>query len=307
MSEFKKYLINLQLFGEGGDGAGDGGSAEGTTDFANQTTKRGAKNPLSNVRYGIQGEDTHDTGADTVTTPTIDRSAKFDELIKGEYKDLYDAKVQDIVQKRLKGSKETVDKYNALSPLMEMLGRKYGVDHDDADALVKAIQDDDSYYEDEALEKGISVETLKDIKKMERENAELKAQMDQQRQKENADRIYADWMAQEQAAKQKYPSLDLKVELQNPQFLSLLRSGIDVDTAYTVIHKDEIIPAAMQYASNTATKMIANKVASGANRPSENAISAKSSALVKDDVSKLSKADRQEIIRRVAAGEKIRF
>lgn len=306
MSNRKIMLINLQLFGEGGDG-GDGGATTSVTSAnAGQETK-GVKNPLANVKYGIQEADQQTTDADTVTTTPVDRTAKFDEMIKGEYKDLYDAKVQDIVQKRLKGSKETIDKYNALSPLMEMLGRKYGVDASDPNALVKAIEDDDSYYEDEALEKGLSVEQLKNIRKMERENSALKAQIDEQRQRENAERIYADWIDQASKAKATYPSLDLKTELNNPQFTSLLRAGIDVATAYTVVHKDEIIPAAMQYTAQTVEQKLTNKIMSGSGRPSESAISSQSSALVKPDVSMLSRADRREIIRRVANGEKIRF
>ena len=47
----------------------------------------------------------------------------------------------------------------------------------DAAALTKAIEEDDSFFEDEALERGIPVEQLKEIRKMERENADLKRQM----------------------------------------------------------------------------------------------------------------------------------
>ena len=42
-------------------------------------------------------------------------------------------------------------------------------------------------------------------------------------------------------------------------------------------------------------------------RPQENGMSSKSAAVVKSDVSQLTTADRQEIIRRVQRGEKIRF
>lgn len=300
------YLdINLTLFGEGGDG-GDGGaegSAEGVQALPMPKTK-GVKNPLADVKYGIQEDDAQIAD---VQTDETDRVAEFERLIKEEYKDLYDAKVRDTIQKRLKGTKDTVDKYNALTPVVEMLANKYGVDASDINALNKAIEEDDTYYEEEALEKGVSVQQLKAIKKMERENADLKRQMDEQRTRENADRIYADWMNQAQEAKRKYPSLNLQNELANPQFVNLLRSGIDVDTAYTVIHKDEIIPAAMQYTAKTVEQKLANKVRSNGARPSENGLGSSSPALTKSDVTQLTKADRQEIIRRVQAGEKIRF
>ena len=307
MSKKDFMLLNLQLFGEGGDGGSVGAQGVNAAD-AGQTTTMGVKNPLANVKYGIQdGVQTTDAQGVSRIAEQNDRNAKFEELIKGEYKDLYDARVQDTIQKRLKSSKETIDRYNALSPVMETLARKYGVDASDPTALVKAIEDDDSYYEDEALEKGLSVEQLKAIKKMERENADLKRAMEEQRRQENAERIYADWIDQANKAKATYPSLDLKTELANPQFTSLLKAGVDVASAYTVVHKDEIIPAAMQYTAQTVQQKLTNKIISGGGRPSESAISSQSSALVKPDVSMLNKADRAEIIRRVANGEKIRF
>jgi hypothetical protein len=303
-------LLNLQLFAEGA-GGGDGGTgaegATGVTATAAVSQTKGAKsNPLANVVYGKQAEEAS-PAAEVNATPTVDRNSKFEELIKGEYKDLYDAKVQDTVQKRLKNSKETVEKYEALAPTLEILAKKYGVDATDIKALNKAIEEDDSYFEEEALEKGVTVEQLKEIRKMERENADLKRQMEEQNRKENANKIYAQWMEQAEAAKAVYPSFDLRAEMQNPQFVNLLRSNIDVRTAYEVLHKDEIIPAAMHFTAKTVEQKLTNKIIANGARPAENGNSSQSATVVKSDVSQLSKADRQEIIRRVQRGEKIRF
>ncbi len=305
--------IDLQLFAEG---AGEGGTgADGATGVtagaSDLQSKAENKNPLSAVRYGKQEEEkphpaNGKTDEDSVPTPP-DRNAEFEKLIKGEYKDLYDARVQDTVQKRLKGTKETVEKYEALSPVLEMLSKKYGADASDIGALVKAIEEDDSYYEDEALERGLTVEQLKEVKKMERENAELKRQVDSRKADDEAKKIYAGWIEQAERAKAKYPSLNLGEEIKNPQFASLLRSGIDVDTAYTVVHKDEIIPAAMGFAAKQAEQKTVNRIIAGGARPTENGIDSSASAVIKSDVSQLTKEDRAEIIRRVARGEKIRF
>ena len=298
-------LLDLQLFAEGA--GGDGGTgAEGATgvNATAAVSQKGAKNPLADVKYGIQEAS---PVAEVNQTATEDRSAKFEELIKGEYKDLYDARVQDTIQKRLKSTKETVDKYNELAPTLEILAKKYGVDVADVAGLNKAIQEDDSYFEDEALERGITVEQLKEIRRMERENAELKRQMEEQSRKEDADRVYSAWMKQAESARAVYPSFDLRAEMQNPQFINLLRSNIDVKTAYEVIHKDEIIPAAMHFAAKTAEQKLTNSIIANGARPAENGNSSQGATVVKSDVSQLSKADRQEIIRRVQRGEKIRF
>ncbi len=302
------HKLDLQLFAEGA-GAGDGGtgaSGQGVTETAAVSQMKGAKaNPLANIKYGKQ--DTAPAAEVQTENTTVDRNAEFEKLIKGEYKDLYDARMQDTVQRRLKGTKETVDKYNSLQPTLEILAKKYGVDASNIEALNKAIEEDDSYFEDEALEKGMSVEQLKNIRKMERETAELRRQMREMQSRENADRLYANWMDQAEKAKSVYPSFDLSAEMQNPQFVQLLRSNVDVRTAYEVLHKDEIIPTAMQFAAKTVEQKIANNIASGSRRPTENGMSSQSAAVVKDDVSRLTKADRDEIIRRVQRGDKIVF
>ena len=304
---FPKHL-NLQLFAEGGDGGTGATGATGETASAAGMQNKGAKsNPLANVQYGVLDASGNESPAAEGTEPTVDRNAKFEALIKGEYKDLYDQRMQDTIQRRLKGTKETVDKYNELTPTLEMLAKKYGVDASDIQALNKAIQEDDSYYEEEALEKGISVQQLKEIRRMERENATLKKQIEAAQRHENGKKLYAAWMQQAEEAKKVYPGFDLKTEMDNPKFVDLLRSNIDVRTAYEVLHKDEIIPAAMQFTAQAVESKLAKKIASNGARPTENGMSSQGAAVVKSDVSQLSKADRAEIIRRVQRGEKIRF
>ena len=297
--KFKIPMLNLQLFAEGAGGAagtgGDGGTAqgEGVTAAAALPQTKGVTAPAAEVQKP--------------TEAPPDLNAEFEQLIKGKFKDQYDARMQDTIQKRLKGSKETVDKYNALTPTLELLAQKYGVDAADIDALNKAIQDDDSYFEEEALEKGMSVQQLKEFKKIERDNAELRKQIQAQKNQENANKLYASWMNQAEEAKKVYPSFNLKAEMENPKFQDLLRSNIDVKTAYEVVHKDEIIPAAMQFAAQTVESKFAKKVAANGARPAENGMSSGSPAVVKVDVSQMTKAERQAYIRRAQQGERISF
>lgn len=279
--------LNLQLFAEGGDGGtgSEGATGETGTAAVSQTTI---------------------TDADGTTATPIDREAEFEKLIKGEYKDLYDARMQDTIQKRLKGQKETVDKYEALTPTLNTLAKKYGVDASDIEALNKAIEEDDAYYEEEALEKGVTVEQLKQFKKMERENAELKKLRDEQNAKNAAEQKVAGWMEESKQVKAIYPQFDLRSEMQNPKFVDLLRvPGVDVRTAYELTHKDEIIAGAMQFTAKTVEKKIADKIAANGARPTENGLNSQSASLSKSDVSQLSKADILDIQRRVARGEKV--
>ena len=298
--------LDLQCFAEGAAGGGTGAEgATGVTGTDAASQNKGDKDSLADVKYGVQPESAPAAEVQEAAQP--DRNAEFEKLIRGEFKDQYNQRVQDTIQKRLKGTQETVDKFNSMAPMLEMLSRKYGVDAADIDGLSKAIEEDDAYYEDEAMEKGITVQQLKEIRKMEKENAELKRQMQEKENKENASKLYSAWMDQAQQAKTVYPSFDLNAEMQNPQFVNLLRSNVDVRTAYEVIHKDEIIPAAMQFTAQQTKSKLAKSIASGTARPAENGISSQSAARVKSDVSQLSKADRDEIYRRAQRGEKISF
>lgn len=306
--EYKNPMLNLQLFADGAGVGESDTSAEGTTAGSGvAAANKGAKNHLENVVYGVQDDAQVADVQEPEKVEKPDRNAEFERLIKGEYKDLYDARVQDTIQKRLKGTKETVDKYEALLPTLDLLTKKYGVKADDIAGLSRAIEEDDSFFEEEASKRGISVEQLKEIRRMERENESLRKQMQEKATQEQASKIYASWMDQAEKTKTVYPTFDLDAEMQNPKFLELLKNNIDVRTAYEVLHKDEIIPAAMQFTARTVEQKITNKIIANGARPPENGMNSRSASLVKSDVSQLSKEDRAEIIRRVQRGEKIRF
>ena len=167
------HRIDLQLFAEG-SGTGDGGATGATGEAAAPQAKGVKSNPLAAVKYGIQDEvQTADAPQTTVETP--DRNAEFERLIKGEYKDLYDARMQETIQKRLKGTRETVEKYEALAPTLEMLGKKYGVNAEDIAALNKAIEEDDSYYEDEASRKMTPTMRMKPLRRVSRLSSSRKS------------------------------------------------------------------------------------------------------------------------------------
>lgn len=282
---FKPLLLNLQLFAEGGDG---GTGAEGTAE-SGVATANGSNVQVANAQ-GTEG------------TP-VDLDAEYKDLIKGKYKAQHDKYMQDTMNKRLKGTNEKLAKYESLAPTLELLGSKYGVDATDFEALSKAIDDDNTLWEEEALERGMSVEDLKYIKKIERENAVARQKEKEARDQEVIDR----WLSQAEDTKQYFPNFDFDTEIENPEFRALLNAGVNVKTAYQVIHQNEIIPQLMSYTSMQAEKRAADSIASNGARPTENGVSSQSAALTKSDVSKLTKEQREALIKRAARGEKISF
>lgn len=63
----------------------------------------------------------------------------------------------------------------------------------------------------------------------------------------------------------------------------------------------------MQYAAQTAAKRVADSVAANSKRPVENGVTSQGAVNSQTDVNKLTKAQREEIERRVARGERITF
>lgn len=302
--------FDLQLFADGGAGTGGNGTGEGTgvTAAAAVPQSKGVKANSSAISQA-DGNLTHAADAqqsDGVdSAPPPNREAEFEKLIKGEYKDLYDKRFKHALRERLKGPTETAKKYEALSPALEMLSKKYGVDASDPAALVSAIEEDDSYYEEESSRTGIPVEQIKKIRKMERENGELRRQMQEAQTRDYIARQYSEWLNQAEELRKVYPSFDFDAEMQNSKFGDLLKSNIDVRTAYEVLHKDEIIPAAMQFTAKTVEQKLTNKIIAGGSRPDENGMGAKSAAVTKKDVSQMTRAEREELARRALHGERI--
>ena len=278
MSRFSlSPLFDLQLFAE--DGAAGTGGQETAALARLQTGAERSSSPAGQEGGTPDAGEHRDAAAD--------RAARFESLIKGEYKDLYDKRVQDTIQKRLKGSAGIVQKYRELGPALELLGRRYGVDATDPEALRRAIQEDAPASGDEEESKAPEqTETLR---------------------QERARRQLSDWLRQAEVTKSRYPSFDLQQEARDPRFRSLLRSGVPLQTAFEVLHQQEILPAAMAYSARRAEERMADSVIAGQLRPAEGAMGGQSPVLSKRDVKCLTRAERDEIDRRVARGEKIRF
>lgn len=306
------FPMNLQLFAEGGAAAGDGGAGEGTgvTAQAAAVQNKGAKsNPLANVVYGKQPQESAPAAEvpkeEPKQEPAVDRHAEFEAMIKGDYKEAYDKRMQETIQKRLKGAKETEEKLTAMNPLLDILSARYGVEASDTAGLIKALEGDDAFFEQAAIEHNMEAKQYRNLMKLQSENARLRAENAEKIKQEQIQKQYAIWEQQAEQARNLYPNLDMNVETQNPQFRQLLFAGVDVGTAYLAIHKDDVLAGAMQHTAKTVEQKLANKIAAGNSRPPENGASGQSAAIIKTDPSTWTKADRAEVRRRVARGEKI--
>ena len=335
MCKFELLDIDLRLFdgaaaggASGGATGGEGGAAaEGTQATESSTatqqaeTKRNGSSrrstrsgALDNVVYGIQdtnpaAEGDRETTTDVSTTSNTleNKRAAFEELINGEYKDMFTERTQNIIDRRFKETKNMEAQLAAQQPVIEALLSKYKITDGNIGKLTEAINNDDAYWEEAAEEAGLTVEQYKAVQKLQRENEAFRRAQRMQQGQQQMNAQINDWYRQAEAVKQIYPDFDFKAEVNNRDFLGMLKAGIPVQKAYEVAHIDDLVNGAARTAAQNAEKNTVAKLRSKASRPSENGTSSSSSAVIKSDVSSLTKADRAEIARRAARGELIKF
>lgn len=237
-----------------------------------------------------------------------DRKTAFRELIKGEYKDEAGEYIEGIIKERFKNQKDLEGQLKKLQPALDALYQKNGVEAGDVDALVKAITNDDSLYEQEALEKGIPVETLKEMKAFQREAEEFKARQEEEAQRQFFERHIQTLVEQGEQLKQLYPNFDLRTEMQNPEFQRLTSPnvGVDVRTAFEVVHRDQLDTLKAKAIADKTREDMSRAYMSGSQRPAENGLSGSTKSVsLSDDPSQWDKTTLRRMISDVKAGKKI--
>ena len=82
---------------------------------------------------------------------------------------------------------------------------------------------------------------------------------------------------------------------------------MDMCSAFEALHHREILENAVRYAVMGAAEKLAENLRSRRNRPAENGTSGRSGAVIRPDVRRLTRKDREEMERRALHGERITF
>lgn len=237
-----------------------------------------------------------------------DLSAEFEELIKGKYKDLYDARVKDTLSKRFKNAEADRNRLGEYEDALFVLYDKYDIEPGNLNGLKEAIAKDGELLEERAEREGLSVEQYKYQKKLEAENRRLEAEQRKRAAKEQADALYEQWESESAELRNVYPHFNLKKEAsENPEFMSYLESGMSVRKAFEAAHIQELISGAIQMATKETRKNTIDTVRARGLRPRENGMQSKAPLKVKKNISNLSNEDMDRINKRVARGETVTF
>ena len=322
--------LNLQLFA--GEGAGDGGgegaaTGENSADAGqqrllelgvpadkirkNRAYKLNTPAPKSAEAGQAKAPENKQAQAAAATNPTEEPTGSPARM---SWKEImadpeYNKEMQAVVQSRVRSAKVAEDNLGKLTPALELLARKHGQDpaNIDYDALAKAISDDESFYEEKALEMGVSVETAKRIDQQERDNARQQRQEAMNLEQQKFQQHIVKLEQQGEAMKQVFPNFDLRKELQNPVFARMTSPnvGISVQDAYYAVHRNEIMSAGMQVAAQKTAQKISNSIAAGSRRPNENGTSGQAPSVTTFDYRSMSPEQKKAFKDRIRSGEKI--
>ena len=141
------------------------------------------------------------------------------------------------------------------------------------------------------------------IKRLIMENRALKARFENEKRSAEVKNRTDELKKQIELAKEAYPDFDFEQEIKNPEFVRLIKVGVNVKEAYEVVNIDSIIDKK----SKNAEKKVVDSIRAKSSRPAENGSEGGSGILLSGNASKLTRKERADLAKRAAKGEKISF
>ncbi len=270
----RKLILNLfEAAGGISPGAGDNSTVEGGS------------------TEGSTVESSNDTTNDSITLTQTELNERIAKAVKG----------------RIKANKDAEAKLSKLNNAFGLLSSKYGIDADDFDGLAKAIETDESFYEQSAMERGVSNEMEMYIQGLEREKA-LNQERERLAQEESArlakeaenNAIIEKWMGEADKVKQTYPEFDFKKCMQESELFRQLMLAVKADGFTMQRAYETAFPEARDRA--VASKVAENIRAKG-QRPVENGAVKTPGATAKPDIKNMSVERMNELIAQARRGK----
>ena len=325
---YKKWL-DLQLFadGDGGEGGGEAASVESAPDDgegrlrelgvpesvlrkrADRAKRRGqapAPQPKPAQPAAAAEAPAEETPAEETPQEQSAPAMSWDDFMAVPENN---ERMQSIIKARLRNASGAEQALQAMQPAIEVLARQHGMSMDALDygKLAEAISNDDSMYEDRALELGVPVDVAKQIDQSERAAARQQREQADALERQRIEQHIEGLKQQGEALKRTFPNFDLATELRNPAFARMTAPnvGISVEDAYYAVHRNEIQSAAMQITQQQTAAKMANAIRSGQSRPVENGSSSQAPSVTTFDYAHASREQREALKRRIRSGERI--
>lgn len=279
MSYFKTWL---QFFADGGAPAGEGGGADTGVDAGNpgpQLEDLGvpadkAEKFRQRKQKAAPAPKPAEEAQPAAQQAEQTKAMSWDEFMKIPENN---ERMQRTMSERVnRVARENTEYISKLTPALELIASRYGIEANenggyDAEAIAKAITEDDSYYEQKALEMGVDTETAKRIEKLETENRRNEEALQRQQRDQQLREHFMQMQQQAEDVKSIMPGFDLQEAINDPRFMRLTSPevGMSVKEAIWALHGDEIQAQAVNAVAQRAKLDAANAIRSGI-RPREN-------------------------------------
>lgn len=238
----------------------------------------GAEN--SNGETGVE-----DAVAEQTSAGIVNDEEEFANLINGRFKEQFTRKTQAIIDKRFKQTKELQEYKERVSPVVQSLMEKYGVEDGNEGNLLDFIKEKEE----------TSVNTPSENEVVSERGKNLRGKI-------------SSWVKQSEDVKNTYPDFDLRKELRESKLFSqLLLGGVPLKAAYETVHKDEILSGAMAYTADKVREQVVKGIEAKGRRPIENGVSSESAVVTSVDVNSLTSQDILKILKQVENGANISF
>lgn len=277
-----EFLLNLQLFADG-DGGDGGASSEGEGTGADALDETMSKELASipekarkfypkKAKTEAQGEAEEEEVTDE--SEEVSKPSYLDLIKSDEYKDAHKEYMEKTISDRLKRYKGIEERDTKMSNLLQTIGMKYGLDANSdtfLDDIAKAIDGDESYYEQYAIDHDMTPQEARKVVELEREVSQFKAsreEAEREMQKQEALRVLRENAVRTKA---QFPQFDLDTEMMNEDFRNITALlGGDTTRAYMAIHGSEVVQNVAVSASKQAQIQTANAISATKGRPTEN-------------------------------------
>lgn len=321
----KARLKLLQIFAEG-DGGGDaapagtsGVTAEDAAQPQTQADRLAALGvPPDKIRPKFRAKQAQPEQA-AAAEPAADGAAQeeaaetapaparmtWDEIMADPE---YNQHMQETVQQRVKKYKGASESMSKLQPLLEGLAAYYGVDASDLDALTERFAADDHYYEDKAVEMGVSPDVARRLTQAEQAQVRQRQQAAEDQQRQQFQQHIQRLQEQGDELKKIFPQFDLFHELENETFRRMTSPGVglSVQDAYYAIHREEIQAAQAEVTARRTAERMSNAIQSGQRRPVEGTPAQAPSSSSPTSYRNMSREQREALKNRIRRGEIIR-
>lgn len=258
--------------------------------------------------------------------PALSKEEAFNRLITGEYRDEYVKRTQQMIDTRFKQSKELENRYNALRSAMDALGQRYGVDmsaQEPPDRLIAAVEE--AARSQQAQPDG-DRPAADDVQPDDADPGDTAPRPDEAPEEPSDPRIYQRgkdpatdrlvdlatdrWFREGWQLTGLHPGFDMVAEMNGPNrrsFIGMLRSGVPVQTAYQVLHMDELMRNAIAYAVENTRQRTMDSIRARGMRPEEAAAGTPAAAaqILRADPAQWDPDEMNDAIRQARMGKKI--